>query len=141
MSKPESMNRQTSEVWKYQRINCFSVLIGHPVGRYLLSTSCMAGHSLTHWSLVFGVCGGFYKWQTGLGAGHVGGQRGHHEGPRQWTVLCHLALRGQVLSLCSCFSGQWPSLTVPLPRPPEKKDLEKFWVKSQPSNSTVCYSK
>ena len=55
--------------------------------------------------------------------------------------LCHHPVRKPPLSFCGHISEQFPSLTaLPLP-PPEKQNFEKFQVKTQPSNSTVGYSK
>lgn len=107
-------------------------------GRYVLSTSCGAGHSLVHQSLNLGVCGGFYTWPRGLGAG---GQRGQGEGQREWAALCHLSGREPTSQPCGLTSEQGLSLTAPLPPLLDKQDLEVFQVKNQCSNSTVGYSK
>lgn len=109
----------------------------------ILSTSCVAGHFLAHQSLELGICEGFYTWQRGFWTGDAGGHRGHGEGQRKWTALCHPPVRKPISQPCGHISEQWPSLTAPLPSPPplEKQDLEKFQVKNEPSNSPVGYSR
>lgn len=140
----ESLSPAPSNIWKCghaRRADCFSVLIGHSVSRYLLSTSCAAGYFLAHQFLEFGVCGGFYTWQRGLGTGEAGGWRGHGEGQRTWTAFCYPPVRKPISQPCMDAFQNSVSLSALLSLPPEKQDLEKFQVKNQPSNSTVGYSK
>ena len=100
----------------------------------------MAGPLGTHQSLEFWVREEFLTWQErpwDWTCRRVGGWVGPLGRSEEVDRLCPSAVRKPVLSLCGCISEQLPSLTAPLPQPPEKQHLEKL----QPSSSTVGYSK